>query len=147
MQKQDTQQEGESIEDLNAKLKEDIKKVLIDPEGIYKYVQILILPKNPNDLQTGKEKYLIVRGFKECREHSDVFQKFFINELKANSQLNSKYYTVIQGGGRIDHDSANKKIQIYGYSNSFGIANHKLTKKLVQEEYPDCEVTWSNNGY
>ena len=90
---------------------------------------------------------MVIRGYAECREHSDVYQKFFINELKASEVLNGKYYTVIQGGGRIDHDSANKKIQIYGYSNSFGMANHKVTMKLVKEVYPDCEVNWNNNGY
>ena len=135
------------MEDLNKKLKKEIKKVKIDTDSIFKYVQIMILPKNPNDATTGNEKYMIVRGFKDCHEHSDVFQKFYRQELKVNETLNNKYYTMLQGGGRIDHDSANKKISIYGYSNSFGAANHQVTQAILKETYPDYDVKWSNEGY
>jgi len=53
------------------------------------------------------------------------------------------------GGGRINHDSKNQKIHIYGYSVSFGQANHKLTQELLTRKYnyPEGNITWSNAGY
>lgn len=57
------------------------------------------------------------------------------------------------GGGRINHDSANKKIFVYGYSMSkfsnpaYGLAKHEKTVELLKSEYPDYEIIWSNEGY
>ena len=54
---------------------------------------------------------------------------------------------MIPGGGRINHNPSKNQIEIYGYSNSFGKADHKTTQKFLQEAYPDYEVSWKNQGY
>ena len=51
------------------------------------------------------------------------------------------------GGGRIVHDSKFKKITIYGYSNTFGQADHAKTKSYLAIEYPDFDISWNNDGY
>lgn len=44
------------------------------------------------------------------------------------------------GGGRIVHTAESKSIEIYGYSQAYGKADHELTKKLISESYPDYNV-------
>ncbi|XP_037401965.1 14 kDa phosphohistidine phosphatase isoform X1 [Pygocentrus nattereri] len=51
------------------------------------------------------------------------------------------------GGGRIKHDSAEKKIHVYGYSMGFGRANHAVSTEKLKVRYPDYEITWANEGY
>ena len=51
------------------------------------------------------------------------------------------------GGGRITHDPAAKTIFIYGYSQGYGRCDHDKTQAIIQESYPDYQVTWSNDGY
>ena len=55
----------------------------------------------------------------------------------------------ILGGGRISLDKGSKKISIYGYSYGFGLADHALSKSIVEmdDRYKDFEITWSNEGY
>lgn len=51
------------------------------------------------------------------------------------------------GGGRINHQPAEKKILVYGYSQGFGKADHKITKELLDKAYPNYDVKWSDEGY
>ncbi|XP_012288283.1 14 kDa phosphohistidine phosphatase-like [Orussus abietinus] len=51
------------------------------------------------------------------------------------------------GGGRIDHDAAKKNIKVYGYSQGFGKADHRVSVGLLKKKYPDYEITWSDEGY
>ena len=51
------------------------------------------------------------------------------------------------GGGRIEHDEAQKKISVYGYSQGYGRADHTLTVKILEQEFPDYSITWTNEGY
>lgn len=51
------------------------------------------------------------------------------------------------GGGRIEHSPEKKIIHIYGYSQGFGQADHKISCDLVAKKYLDYKVTWSNEGY
>ena len=104
-------------------------------------------PKDPNCEETGSESYLIVRGFKDCPYHADILEKFEETELKADEELEIYYRTSCPGGGRINHDENNKKIEIYGYSQGFGRCDHQITQGYMQEEFPDYEITWSNEGY
>lgn len=63
----------------------------------------------------------------------------------ANSDGKIKYECV--GGGRIEHSPENKKINIFGYSQGFGQADHSISSELIKKKYPDYTVTWSNEGY
>uniref|UniRef100_A0A8C0FZ02 14 kDa phosphohistidine phosphatase n=1 Tax=Chelonoidis abingdonii TaxID=106734 RepID=A0A8C0FZ02_CHEAB len=51
------------------------------------------------------------------------------------------------GGGRISHQSKEKKIHVYGYSVGFGRAKHSVSTKILKDEYPDYAVTWADEGY
>ncbi|XP_015135021.2 14 kDa phosphohistidine phosphatase isoform X1 [Gallus gallus] len=51
------------------------------------------------------------------------------------------------GGGRISHQSREKKIHVYGYSVGFGRANHSVTTEKLKAKYPDYEITWADEGY
>ena len=58
------------------KLKSTIKPTRIDGHGVFKYIQILIEPKDKDAEETGSDEYLIVRGWKDCPYHADVLDKF-----------------------------------------------------------------------
>ena len=116
---------------LFTKLQETIKPISIDSEGTFKYIQILIEPADPNDKNTGSEKYLIVRGWQECAFHADVLEKFQYEEMQNEGELNFAYTSSCPGGGRISHDPETKNIVIYGYSQGFGRADHSETQKIV----------------
>uniref|UniRef100_A0A2R9CEN5 14 kDa phosphohistidine phosphatase n=1 Tax=Pan paniscus TaxID=9597 RepID=A0A2R9CEN5_PANPA len=51
------------------------------------------------------------------------------------------------GGGRISHQSQDKKIHVYGYSMAYGPAQHAISTEKIKAKYPDYEVTWANDGY
>lgn len=59
----------------------------------------------------------------------------------------SKFKYECVGGGRIQHSSEKKTIHVYGYSQGFGQADHKISCDLISKKYPDYKVTWSNEGY
>ncbi|KAK3088735.1 hypothetical protein FSP39_023136 [Pinctada imbricata] len=51
------------------------------------------------------------------------------------------------GGGRIEHDPSKKKLQIYGYSQGFGRADHAITAAILSRKFKYENVTFSNDGY
>ncbi|XP_015427815.1 PREDICTED: 14 kDa phosphohistidine phosphatase, partial [Myotis davidii] len=51
------------------------------------------------------------------------------------------------GGGRISHQSQDKKIHVYGYSMGYGRAQHSISTEKIKARYPDYEVTWADDGY
>mmetsp|Transcript_15606 Transcript_15606/g.28213 ORF Transcript_15606/g.28213 Transcript_15606/m.28213 type:complete len:180 (+) Transcript_15606:1-540(+) len=55
----------------------------------------------------------------------------------------------IKGGGRILCNNDEKKIWVFGFSYSFGQANHETSKRVIlaDERYKDYDVTVSNEGY
>ena len=59
-------------------------------------------------------------------------------------------YSVL-GGGRINHDSGAQTVHIYGFSYGFPWADdaprHDISAALVREQYPEYEVTTSDEGY
>ena len=72
-----------------------------------------------------------------------------LKEIKTELDELGVRYEVL-GGGRIKHDSAAKKIEIYGFSYGFPWADeprHDLSAEAVRAAFPDFEVTTSNAGY
>lgn len=59
--------------------------------------------------------------------------------------LGIKYECV--GGGRIIHTLDAKTLEIYGFSQGYGKADHTLTQKLLSEAYPDYKVIISDKPY
>ena len=72
---------------------ESIPLVKIDPDGTYKYVQILYNNK------------IYLRGRADCKYHKGIYKKF-ITELKNAGKTDAK--TKCLGGGRIKTDQKNK---------------------------------------
>ena len=106
-----------------------IEPVEIDPSGVFKYVLIKC-----ND-------EFLVRGFAWASYHADIYEKVEVELHKKGAKCSCV------GGGRIDHDSANKKILVYGYSVGYGRADHATAVKVLLLKYPDYEITFSNDGY
>jgi len=124
-------------------VRDTIKPVLLDRNGIFKYIQIR-LTLSAGD---GSDSYVIVRGSADCAFHADALAKFHI-ELE-NQGLSQDIDAECPGGGRVNVNEANKSIQIYGYSQGFGRANHAQSKEIIDGsgQYEGYTVTWSNEGY
>ncbi|XP_058614818.1 14 kDa phosphohistidine phosphatase [Onychostoma macrolepis] len=113
-----------------------ISEVDLDPNGVFKYVLIRVHSKDD-------ESYVdIVRGYAWAEYHADIYDRV-AGELERGGGVDCECL----GGGRIKHDSAAKKIHVYGYSMGFGKANHSVSTEKIKTHYPDYEVTWADEGY
>ncbi|KAG9266245.1 14 kDa phosphohistidine phosphatase [Astyanax mexicanus] len=108
----------------------------IDPNGVFKYVLIRVHSKESEDYVD------IVRGYSWAEYHADIYDKVS-GDLERTGGVDCECI----GGGRIKHNSAEKKIHVYGYSMGFGRANHAVSTEKLQVRYPDYEITWANEGY
>ncbi|XP_026294329.1 14 kDa phosphohistidine phosphatase isoform X2 [Frankliniella occidentalis] len=115
-----------------------IPTVLIDSEGVFKYVLIKVHRKE--EVVDEREK-LIVRGFKWGAFHADIYEETQEKIEKLG------FETECVGGGRIEHNPAEKKLKVYGYSQGYGRADHEITTNLIKKDYPDYNVSWTNDGY
>ena len=108
--------------------------VKIDEDGVFKYVQISYNNK------------IYLRGRADCKYHKGIYRKF-IDEVKALGK--TKIKTKCLGGGRIEANSKNKTLFVYGYSNAYGRYEHQHEKsvEMLKVVYPDYKITWSNEGY
>ncbi|XP_065185454.1 sex-regulated protein janus-A-like [Sycon ciliatum] len=112
-----------------------IASVKIDPEGVFKYIQI--------SLQSGDAKKVVIRGDGTCEYHADILDKVTDGEFGRDRTITASCL----GGGRIRHDPAAKSILVYGYSVGFGRADHTATVRLLKEQYPAYKIDYSNDGY
>ncbi|KAG9463850.1 hypothetical protein GDO78_020948 [Eleutherodactylus coqui] len=48
------------------------------------------------------------------------------------------------GGGKIEHNSKDKKIRVFGESTGYGKANHTITAEKLRNKYGDYEVVCSD---
>eukprot|EP00062_Callorhinchus_milii_P014864 gi/632964485/ref/XP_007898419.1/ PREDICTED: 14 kDa phosphohistidine phosphatase-like [Callorhinchus milii] len=71
----------------------------------------------------------------------DIFDKVVDQLEKKGMKCDCK------GGGRIQHNSQDKTINVYGYSVGFGRAKHEITTEKLKAKYPDYSISWSNEGY
>ncbi|XP_069871210.1 14 kDa phosphohistidine phosphatase [Dipodomys merriami] len=118
----------------------EIPDVDIDPEGVFKYVLIRVHSRPPSGAQ-GEDSKEIVRGYKWAEYHADIYDKV-CGELQKEG-----YDCECLGGGRISHQSQDKKIHVYGYSMGYGRAQHSVSTEKIKSKYPDYEVTWADDGY
>ena len=72
---------------------------------------------------------------------ADIYDKVS-GELQKNG-----YDCECLGGGRISHQSQDRKIHVYGYSMGYGRAQHSVSTEKIKAKYPDYEVTWADDGY
>jgi len=111
---------------------------------------------DPVQIAAGAHKYVLIRA-----EQDGNTEYFVTNKRGAHYHRNAAeplifeleqagYYDIeVTGGGRINLDETYKTISIFGYSYSFGLANHQISKEVILSDprYQDYEVTWSNDGY
>ncbi|XP_022357112.1 14 kDa phosphohistidine phosphatase isoform X2 [Enhydra lutris kenyoni] len=119
-----------------------IADVDIDSDGVFKYVLIRVHSARPSEAPTGESKD-IVRGYKWAEYHgeADIYDK-------VSGEIQKKGYSCeCLGGGRISHQSQDKKIHVYGYSMGYGRAQHSISTEKIKAVYPDYEVTWADDGY
>lgn len=124
-------------DDDNAKWRQ-IPTVEIAP-GAHKYVQMTAqTPTSPPQTRT------FVISKRGAHYHANVAEPF-------SYRLEEAGYSDIRvkGGGRINYVPNERRISIFGYSYGFGLADHALSKKIVQEDgrFADCAIVWSNDGY
>ena len=125
--------------------------VYIDP-GRHKYVLISAryhkrpdLP--PNDVDAWQRQYFVVSR-KGAAYHRNAAEPFV-----ALLEEHGGYQSIdITGGGRINYDPTKKQIDVYGYSYGFGLADHALSKSIIENDprfdsTTGYKVTWSNDGY
>nr|XP_058157376.1 14 kDa phosphohistidine phosphatase [Dasypus novemcinctus] len=141
-----------------------IPDVDIDPDGVFKYVLIRVHLEPPSGAGVGESKE-IVRGYKWAEYHADIYDKV-AGELQKRG-----FGCECLGGGRISHQSRDRKVHVYGYSmllgapeqvgpgrapavqvtvlstQGYGRAQHSISTAKIQAKYPDYEVTWADDGY
>ncbi|POI20758.1 hypothetical protein CIB84_015496 [Bambusicola thoracicus] len=115
-----------------------VADVEIDDGGVFKYVLLRVRPRDAGASEPGKE---VVRGHGWAEYHADIYDR-------AAAELEPQGFDCeCLGGGRISHQSREKKIHVYGYSVGFGRANHSVTTEKLKAKYPDYEITWADEGY
>ncbi|XP_074871616.1 14 kDa phosphohistidine phosphatase [Carettochelys insculpta] len=113
-----------------------IPGVDVDPDGVFKYVLVRVRPAGAREPARD-----IVRGYAWAEYHADIYDK-------TAAELEKQGYSCeCLGGGRISHQSKEKKIHVYGYSVGFGRAKHSVSTKILKDKYPDYEITWADEGY
>eukprot|EP01017_Pseudomicrothorax_dubius_P033816 TRINITY_DN4564_c0_g1_i3.p1 TRINITY_DN4564_c0_g1~~TRINITY_DN4564_c0_g1_i3.p1 ORF type:complete len:180 (-),score=23.23 TRINITY_DN4564_c0_g1_i3:29-568(-) len=137
-----------------------VPQVDLDSEGVFKY--ILIQASFSRSFDPSAEVLTFVRGYKSCAYHPDILEAFRsdLRKHKINTcflqfdapleEGSGRIFFRSPGGGRIQHSASAKKLSIYGYSQSFGQANHDLTLELAKKAYPDypeSSFTVSYEGY
>ncbi|XP_044595357.1 14 kDa phosphohistidine phosphatase-like [Cotesia glomerata] len=115
-----------------------IPDVNIDPNGVFKYILVYVHDDNT------KQSKPIVRGYKKCKFHADIYETIGEEEMK---KCGPGLDTECVGGGRINHNAEGKTIKVYGYSQGFGKADHTIAVGLLKKKYPDYTITWSDEGY
>uniref|UniRef100_A0A8C2Y0G3 14 kDa phosphohistidine phosphatase n=1 Tax=Capra hircus TaxID=9925 RepID=A0A8C2Y0G3_CAPHI len=120
-----------------------IPDVDIDSDGVFKYVLIRVYAAPPSGDPAGETKE-IVRGYKWADSPpipADIYDK-------VSGEIQKKGYDCeCLGGGRISHQSQDRKIHVYGYSMGYGRAQHSVSTEKIKAKYPDYEVTWADDGY
>ncbi|KAJ1174554.1 hypothetical protein NDU88_006375 [Pleurodeles waltl] len=110
-----------------------LMEVEIDPEGTFKY--ILVRVQVP-----GEEGHRdIVRGTRSAEFHNHIFEK--LNPQLEAMGLEAKPL----GGGKIEHNSKDKKIRVFGESTGYGKADHSVAAEKLRNAFKDYDVTWSDD--
>lgn len=113
-----------------------IPLVEIDSNGVFKY--ILIKVHGP-EVDGVEDNITILRGYERSTWHADILEE-------VEAKLHPLDCECI-GGGRINHDAAQKKLHVYGYSQAYGKANHEVSARLLKKFYKDYTISISDEGY
>ncbi|XP_012214646.1 sex-regulated protein janus-A-like [Linepithema humile] len=119
-----------------SQLLDNVPDVDIDDNGKFKYILINVQDK------ANKASKQIVRGYARAQWHADIFDEVD-GQIKKYAGLQAECV----GGGRIEHNFDRKTIKVYGYSQGFGKADHRVSVELLNKKYPGYHITWSDEGY
>ncbi|CAF0769084.1 unnamed protein product [Rotaria sordida] len=94
--------------------------------------------------KSGKFKYILVqqgqkyilRGDSSLEYHDQIFDK-----LKKDVGEKTSSELKVLGGGKIQADFDKKQINVFGDSQSYGAADHAKAKSILQEKYPDFNIS------
>ncbi|KAJ6653868.1 hypothetical protein lerEdw1_008616 [Lerista edwardsae] len=106
--------------------------VEIDSEGTFKYILVRV------ESDTG-EKRNIVRGSASAECHTNLFEKL-CPEMEEQG-----FVCTCLGGGKIEHNSKDKKIHVFGLSTGCGKADHNVTVELLKSVFQDYEISCSDD--
>ncbi|XP_040191959.1 14 kDa phosphohistidine phosphatase-like [Rana temporaria] len=113
---------------------DSVAEVQIDPEGAFKYILVRV-SAGAGQSEPHRD---IVRGTKSAEYHNHIFDK--VNPEMEALGLQCKCL----GGGKIEHNSAEKKIRVYGESTGYGRADHSVAAEKLRHAYKDYEVVWED---
>nr|XP_033817877.1 14 kDa phosphohistidine phosphatase-like [Geotrypetes seraphini] len=108
-----------------------VAEVQIDPVGVFKYILVR--------LELGEDRREVVRGTGSAEYHNHIFEK--LNPEMEKLGITCKCL----GGGKIEHNSKDKKIRVFGESTGYGKADHSVTAEKLKKVYTDYDVTWSDD--
>ncbi|GAA6221509.1 14 kDa phosphohistidine phosphatase-like [Lates japonicus] len=110
-----------------------IPDVEIDPEGTFKYILVRVKVKD------GDVHKDIVRGTKSAEYHNHIFEK--VNPAMEALGMECKCL----GGGKIEHNSQEKKLRVFGESTAFGKADHSVSVEKLKTAFSNYEITCSDD--
>eukprot|EP00962_Isochrysis_galbana_P026447 scaffold8214_cov121-Isochrysis_galbana.AAC.23 len=125
-----------------------IPAVDLTPSGTFKYIIIRATSKTAPGYPDASCGKTLVRGYTGCEYHADVLAL----SLELARTVDPDIEMVCTGGGRITHtpspcEEGRPNVFIYGYSQAFGRADHRIASELVRQHFDDYKVEWSNEGY
>jgi phosphohistidine phosphatase len=100
---------------MKSSILDKIPNCILDPEGVFKYIQIYVKQTFSEDSK------FVIRGYKKCHFHDDNFQDFKRNSYFTLGELDSlgvskEVEVNCVGGGRVNINPTLKTILVYGYS-------------------------------
>ncbi|KAM3840291.1 14 kDa phosphohistidine phosphatase-like [Vipera latastei] len=109
-----------------------VPEVELDPDGTFKYILVRV--------QRGADDHRdIVRGTADAEFHNHIFEK-------VNPEMEKLGFVCkCLGGGKIEHNSKDKKIRVFGLSTGYGKADHSATVEILKRTYKDYEISWSDD--
>ncbi|KAF7241424.1 14 kDa phosphohistidine phosphatase [Varanus komodoensis] len=103
----------------------------IDADGTFKYVLLRV--------ERGADSRDIVRGSAAAEFHNHIVEK-------VNPEMEKLGFVCkCLGGGKIEHNSKDKKIRVFGLSTGYGKADHSVTAEILKRTYKNYEITWSDD--
>ena len=121
-----------------------VPSVSID-EGQWKYV--LISATEPFPTEDGSDECstaFFVTSKRGANYHQNAAEPY-VDLLQSRGYRNIH----VSGGGRINLNSEEKSIRIFGFSYGFGLGDHSASKSVIERDdrYKGYTITWSNDGY
>uniref|UniRef100_A0A8C8DU77 14 kDa phosphohistidine phosphatase n=1 Tax=Oryzias sinensis TaxID=183150 RepID=A0A8C8DU77_9TELE len=113
-----------------------VPDVEIDPDGTFKYILVRVRVKD------GEMHKDVVRGTKNAEYHNRQ-QRHHSQKHPALEPLGMECKCL--GGGKIEHNSKEKKIRVFGESTAFGKADHSVSVEKLKSVFSDYEITWSDD--